>query len=238
MAALQLVLLFVFLAPAVAAGPPAGSSTPHQLVTRLQEKYRGVNSLRFNFSQVTRSGGRERRGRGNAIFLRPTANSRSRKSPLPRPVMRWNYTAPDRQVILNDGRELSIYNASERQLIITPARELNNDITYAFFAGTRDLLDDFKAAPPDARFVFSLADTSLRAVRLLPRKPDAQVRAVQIWVDDKLLIHRLVMEDYFDAITELTFTDIRINTINVNDPDQVRKVLDLHLQPGTEIITR
>ncbi len=234
---LLLILLFPHLGRAAAPGPAAADNSPRQLVTRLQEKYRRVTSLSFDFTQVTRSSGRERHGRGNAVFLRPQAAG-SDGGDLPRAVMRWNYTAPDRQVILNDGRELSIYNIGEQQLIVTPARELNNDITYAFFAGTRNLLDDFRAAPPDPRLVFSLADRSLQAVRLLPRKPQAQVKSVQLWVDDKLLIHHLVIEDHFDSITELTFTNIRLNNVDVHDPDQVRRIIDLQLQPGTEIITR
>ncbi len=237
MAFLQLLLIMALLFPARAAEPEADTQTPRQLVTSLQEKYRRVTSLRFDFTQVTRSGGRERRGRGYAVFLRPD-RAAARDDSLPRAVMRWNYTAPDEQVILNDGHELSIYNARERQLIITPAREINADITYAFFAGTRDLLDDFEAAPPDPRLVFSMADRTLHAVRLVPRKPQAQVRYAQLWVDDDLLIHRLVMEDHFDSVTELTFTDIRLNTVNLDDPDQIRSIVDLQLQPGTEIITR
>ncbi len=238
MTALLLVLLIAFPVLSAAAAAPVDSSTPKQLVTMLQDKYRLVTSLQFDFSQVTRSGGRERQGRGYAVFLRPKQTGNGQDDDLPAAVIRWNYTVPERQVILNDGKELSIYNVRERQLIITPARQLNADITYAFFAGTRNILDDFKAAAPDPRFAFSLADSPLRAVRLLPRTPDAQVKTVQLWVDDDLLIHRLVIEDYFDSITELTFTDIRLNSVDINDPEQVRRIVDLQLQPGTEIITR
>ena len=64
------------------------------------------------------------------------------------------------------------------------------------------------------------------------------MKSVQLWVDDKLLIHHLVIEDHFDSITELTFTNIRLDSVDVRDPDQVRRIVDLQLQPGTEIITR
>ncbi|GEM_PF-260650 len=235
---LLLILLLPYPGRTASLEPAAADNSPRQLVTRLQEKYRRVTSLGFDFTQVTRGSGRERHGQGNAVFLRPRVTGSDSDKDLPRAVMRWNYTAPDRQVILNDGRELSIYNIGERQLIITPARELNNDITYAFFAGTRNLLDDFRAVPPDPRLVFSLADRPLQAVRLLPRKPQAQVKSVQLWVDDKLLIHHLVIEDHFDSITELTFTNIHLDSVDVHDPDQVRRIVDLQLQPGTEIITR
>ena len=60
-------------------------------------------------------------------------------------VMRWNYAEPDKQVIINDGETLFIYTEKDRQLIKTPAQEIESDITYAFFAGTRNLLDDFEA---------------------------------------------------------------------------------------------
>ena len=233
-----MLFLLLFPGPAAATGATAGNESPLSLITSLQKKYRTVSSLQFDFHQVTHSSGRERAGQGNAVFLRPQQVASSRNQDLPGAVIRWNYTAPVPQVILNDGRELSIYNIKERQLIITPAKEVNADITYAFFAGTRDLLDDFTAMAPDPRFAFSLADRTLRSVRLVPKKPDAQVKTIQIWVDNDLLIHHLVIEDYFDSITELTFTNIRLNSVNIKDPAQLRRIIDLQLQPGTEIITR
>ena len=205
--------------------------TLEQQLVRLQNHYRHLNSLSFTFSQLTRTGLRTREGAGNAIFLRLQETGRPG-------IMRWNYTTPDPQVLLNDGEKLSIYSARDRQVIITSAAELNNDITYAFFSGTRNPSEDFTVNAPEKRYGFALPGTELKALRLIPREPHPQIRAVQIWFDSDLLIRRLVLEDHFDSITELTFSNIKTNTLDPADPEQVKAILRLDLPPDTEVITQ
>ena len=200
-----------------------------QQVEKIQTIYRDLTSLSFDFNQATRTGGRERRGAGSAVFYRPNSKPG---------VMRWNYTEPDTQIILNDGNKLSIYTKHDNQVIVTSAEELQSDITYAFFAGTRNLLDDFTAKPPGNRFTFSSGDQAMQAVQLVPRQPHAQVKALHLWFDKDFLIHRLIMEDHFDSLTELTFTNIKLNSLPANSPETLTDLLQLDLPPGTEVISQ
>ncbi len=208
--------------------------------TGLQNLYRGLVSLSFDFSQVTRTAGRERQGRGNAVFFRPqNLHNKTSESPqaITHSVMRWNYTAPDRQVIISDGKTLSIYTAKDRQMIKVPADKMDSDITYTFFAGTGNLLDNFTVLPPDPRFVYSAANR-LQAIRLVPKQPHNQIKAVQLWFDQKNIIHHLVIEDPFGSVTELTFTNIRLNSLLTDDPAKLHDLLFFTPPPGTEIISR
>ncbi len=208
--------------------------------TSLQNLYRGLVSLRFDFSQVTRTGGRERQGRGNAVFFRPqNLHNKTTGGPwaITHSVMRWNYTAPERQVIMSDGKTLSIYTAKDRQMIKIPADKMEADITYTFFAGTGNLLDHFTVLPPDPRFIYAAAST-LRAIRLVPKRPHNQIKSVQLWFDQKNIIHHLVIEDPFGSVTELTFTNIKFNSLPTSDPAKLHDLLFFTPPPGTEIISR
>ncbi len=209
----------------------AESESLQQELLSLQKAYRRLTSLRFDFAQLTRTGLRSRTGNGNAVFVRMA-------DPEKPGIMRWNYTDPDPQIILNDGDKLSIYTKKDHQLIVTSAAELNADITYAFFSGSKNLSDDFIPAAPDRRYGFALPDTPLEAIRLTPRKPHPQIKAVQLWFDQNFLIHRIIIEDHFDSITELTFTNIRTDTIDAGNRKQVDAILNLDLPPDTEIISQ
>jgi outer membrane lipoprotein carrier protein len=202
---------------------------PEQQVEKIQDIYRELTSLSFDFSQLTRTGGRARQGAGTAVLFRPKNNPS---------VMRWNYTEPDTQIILNDGSKLSIYTKQDNQVIITSAEELQSDITYAFFAGTRNLLDDFTANPPENRFIFSTGDQDMQSVKLVPKEPHAQIKALHLWFDKDFLIRRLVMEDHFDSITELSFSNIKLNSLPADSPDTLKKLLQIDLPPGTEVISQ
>jgi len=152
--------------------------------------------------------------------------------------MRWNYTAPEPQVILNDGEKLSIYTQKDRQLVVTSAAELNGDISYAFFSGKRDVTDDFAPSPPTTDSSFSIPGVPLEVLRLTPRKPHPQIKALQIWFDKQYLIHHILLEDHFDSTTSLTLTNIQSNTIDGENNRQLQTILDLNLPPDTEIISQ
>lgn len=232
---LRLVALLLFL---VAAGPlfAASSSTdsakgPIERVKQLQKKYQGLQSLEFDFSQSTQTSGRLKQGSGNAVFYRPTASVAAEKG-----VMRWNYTEPISQTIINDGANLSIYTPQDKQLIISPVHDLESDITYAIFTGTRDLLDAFEAVPADRFFTLNEPPAGFEAVLLTPRQPHPQVKRIQFWLDGDHVIRRLLMEDHFGALTELTFTKVRFNALPPGDRKKVQTLLKLDLAPGTETI--
>ncbi len=211
------------------------SPNPRDMALALEELYGKMTSLTFNFEQITRTGGRERTGRGRAIFYR--GGSAGETPASSGSVMRWDYQEPDRQVIINDGVTLLIYTERDRQLIKIPAREVESDITYAFFAGNRKLLDDFEAREPGTRFFFSGGDT-LRTILLVPRKPHNQIREIQVWFNDRYIIRHMTITDHFDSVTELRFENIELNTLPPGDPAEREKIIRFTVPPGTEVIDR
>ena len=206
----------------------------------LQNKYNSLISLSFSFDQTTRTGTRERKGSGSATFYRfqlPIATTGDQNSSARKSVMRWDYTEPDFQVIISDGETLSIYTQKDKQLIRTPAKELESDITYAFFAGTRNLLDDFEVQTPDNDFIFSSAK-ELNTLLLVPRQPHNQIRDIQVWFDKNQLIHHLLIRDHFDSITELNFSEIVADKLPPGDRKIMNDLISFPIPPGTEIISR
>lgn len=200
----------------------------NQQLAKLQQTYSEFGSIVFSFEQVTRSGGRSRSGSGDAVFVRSPDGGTG--------VMRWNYTYPDFQIILNDGNELFIYTRRDNQLIVTPAEEFNRDITFGLLVGDRTLNDDFIAGPPLDRYSFSLAGVNLRAILLLPSEPHPQIKSIQLWFDENYMIRYLVLVDHFESITELMFSGNIINTIDGNDLKEMGEILFLDIPEGTEVI--
>ncbi len=201
------------------------------VLEQLQTTYQHLHSLQFDFSQVTDTSGRIKEGRGFASFYRSGSGSGAKNG-----VMRWDYEEPSPQVILNNGKELSIYTPQDKQLIITPIQNLDADITFALFTGSRKLTDEFVASRPDPVFYINDPPTNMEAVQLTPRQPHPQLKRIQIWVDRQHKLHRLLMEDHFGALTELDFSDIQMDALPANDPKNEQSLLKLDLAPGTEII--
>ncbi len=203
--------------------------TPAEIGARLQAKYDRIKSLTFDFTQHT-SGqltGRGGNGSGMAYFLKTGKQAK----------MLWDYNTPDKQVILSDGTTLSMYFSKQKQMIITPANSLQQDITYSFFSGAGTLEDDFLILPADPDVGQTETDrTSYRIIKLIPRTPRSQVKTIHLWVTADWLIQRMEIRDYFDTITVLNFTNIKVDSL-VGESEQRLKTLFSFTPPqGTEII--
>lgn len=207
---LPLVLL-LFAAETVAA---AGLS-PQELAARLQARYEETRSLTADFQQqaTVPMSARKRSGAGRVVILKPGR-------------IRWDYQAPDRQVLVSDGSRVLMYFAQSRQMIVQPVSEyINSDVTYSFFVGTGNILRDFSAHPPERP-----AHPGLQAIRLVPKKAHPQVDFLHVWMDDAFLLRRLEIVDHFGSVTELVFSNI------VSNAPVAPETFNFTPPAGTEII--
>jgi outer membrane lipoprotein carrier protein len=210
------------------AGQARTTKVPMDQLENIQHFYRNLTSLSFDFEQITNSNDRARKGAGNSVFYRPSATSAG--------IMRWDYTKPGKQIILNDGKELSIYTEKDKQLIIMSAKKLQSDITYSFFVGKRDLKEDFNLLPADHRFAGKTSAQSDIAVQLVPKQPHGQIKSLHFWFDRKKKIKRLIMEDHFETTTELIFNNIAFNTLPADSSQTTSNLIQLNLPANTEIM--
>ena len=225
-----LILPCLLIAPFAVAADTA-PQVPEQLIIAIQSTYQRLHSLQCSFVQFTSADGRIKEGRGQATFYRTKQTGNK-----PGGIMRWNYEQPTPQVILNNGRELSIYTPQDRQLLITPVGEMDSDITYALFTGSKRLDEEFILSPPDPLFQMNTPPKDLQGMLLTPRQPHQQIKRIQIWLDKRHILNSLLLEDHFGVLTELNFSQMRLNTLPADDATQEQQMLFLNIPPGTEII--
>ncbi len=175
----------------------AGELTLREKAAKLQETYDSTSSFAADFSQVTsmKLSRRERHGQGSLLIKKPG-------------LMRWDYQEPDHQVLINDGEVMSMYFAGAEQMIIMPAKEyLQSDVTYAFFAGTGNVLRDFEISAVGEEYCCGAAPD----LRLTPKQAHPQVDYLYIWLNEHFLISRMQIADHYGSITDLTLTNIKLN---------------------------
>ncbi len=175
----------------------AGELTLQEKAAKLQETYDSTSSFTADFSQITsmKLSRRERHGQGTLLIKKPG-------------LMRWDYQEPDHQVLINDGEMMSMYFAGAEQMIIMPAKEyLQSDVTYAFFAGTGNILRDFDVSAIAEDYCCGTAPD----LRLTPKQAHPQVEYLYIWLNENFLISRMQIADHYGSITDLTLTNIKLN---------------------------
>ena len=202
---------------------------PADIGARLQAKYNRIKSLTFDFTQNTSGqlAGRGGSGNGQAYFLKTGSGSK----------MLWNYSSPDKQVILSDGATLSMYFAKLKQMIITPADSLQQDITYSFFSGAGNLENDFQTLPPDPEVGMTDTDReSFKIIKLIPKTQRSQVSTIHVWVTSDSLIQRMEIRDSFDTVTILNFSNIKVDSLPAENSQAIKSLFSFTPPEGTEII--
>ncbi len=202
------------------------AETAKEAAARLQNRYDQLSSLSFNFIQDTRGQltGRPKTGRGQAFFVKNTMPGK----------MRWNYSTPDRQVLVSNGKTFSMYFESLQQMIVTPAKALQQDLTYSFFTGTGNLLEDFSITPSNQDF--SSQDKQDTVVKLTPKNKQTQVASIQLWITEDSLIRRIEILDHFDTLTVLNISNLQANSLDIDDKELIKQLFDFTPPEGTEII--
>jgi outer membrane lipoprotein carrier protein len=212
------------------------TESPEDIARRLQQNYDQITSLNFHFTQKTEGelSGRAQQGSGTAWFVK---EKKTQDAPGTPGKMRWDYTTPEKQILVSDGVNFSMYFDKLQQMIVSPAETMRTDITYSFFTGTGNLLKDFSVSAPNPEFTpgKEAADKS-KVIKLTPKENQSQVSAIHLWVTTDSLIQRIDILDHFDTRTTLDLSDMKVNTLATDD----RKAMDalfLYTPPeGTEII--
>lgn len=207
----------------------AFAESPKSVATRVQHKYDTIQSLTFDFIQDTRGqlSGRPKKGQGQAFFVKTKTNQDVSGQ------MRWNYFAPDKQVLVSDGIDFSMYFESLNQMIVTSSEALRQDLTYSFFTGSGDVLKDFTILGSDQK---DATQDQTAVIKLIPKAKQSQIAEISIWVTNDSLIRRIEILDHFDTLTVLNFSNIKTNTLDVNDEELINKLFNFTPPDGTEII--
>jgi outer membrane lipoprotein carrier protein len=210
----------LFLIPALV---QAQDPEPRDVARKLQSTYEKAANMVADFRQTStmKFSSRVQKGSGTMIFRKPGQ-------------MRWDYEAPDEQLFLSDGKTFSMYFARNKQMIVSSAREyLQSDVTYSFFAGTGDILQDFTANSPD---IANSEDNSF-LIKLTPKASHPHVAAMYAWVTkNSFLLTHLQIIDHFETVTDLYFDNIQVNAAAYGNRPIEDRLFIFSPPAGTEII--
>ncbi|MFQ5513306.1 MAG: outer membrane lipoprotein carrier protein LolA [Myxococcota bacterium] len=174
----------------------ADGDAARDVLEAVERHYEGVTDLQAAFVQdsLVASLGKEERTRGTVTVLRPGR-------------MRWEYTAPERRVIVMDGKTLRIYSPEDRQLqIASLTPDAISPTALQFLLGGARLQTLFEAKPahesrPDAL-----------GLELTPRS-EAGFASLEIWVDpETYALRESLVVDLFGNRTRIRFQALRENT--------------------------
>jgi outer membrane lipoprotein carrier protein len=173
------------------------------LAQALQQQYDKVHSFKASFVQTIGGGVLQikgKKGEGTVAVKKPGK-------------MRWDYTKPEKQLIMSDGVRVYDYDPVTKELSVAavPSDEQAPTATL-FLAGKGNILRDFKVSKVDSPIPGTLA------LRLDPRKADPDYEYLVIAFEpSSYQIRGLLTRDRQSGESMIVFSDIKQNT---NIPDK------------------
>lgn len=189
--------------------PGVAAAGAGAVVQAVESKYATVSGMKAKFTQTVKS----------AIYGDETQQG---EVTLKRPAkMRWTFSGDGKQFV-TDGETMWIYNAPDNQVI-------RYDDVSAQAGSAQTLLTSLDRI--GELFVISeLPDDQGHTLELQPRKGDAQFKRVELHLDDKLVVEKVVITDPFDTVTELVFDQVTL------DPKVSDDLFEFQVPAGAEVI--
>ncbi len=186
------------------------------LLDKIQQTYEQTSALTANFDQVATltSLNRQQISSGHVYIEKPHS-------------IRWEYTQPDTQTILYDGRTLRIYTPKRRQLLQSVVDENNRtNVALLFLAGIGKLREAFEVTS------LSSPDPQLAYLLLMPRSSQVGFSELHIAVNTQsYFVEKLLIHDSIGNLTEIRLSSLETHRV------LPAKTFELVLPPDTEILT-
>ncbi|MCP4397527.1 MAG: outer membrane lipoprotein carrier protein LolA [bacterium] len=177
--------------------------TLETIIDNVQAEYERTSDIYASFSQVSklRSLPTPKKSQGIVYFKKPGK-------------MRWEYTNPEQQLLVSNGKTMWFYVAEDAQVIVQNAADAYGSRTpVTFLAGMGKLQNDFhmKLLPSDVDTVHKL--------ELLPKQPQPELAKLILTVNT--VSYRIVHTAVYDPYGNIT--DVYLENIDTNTgpPDEL-----------------
>jgi len=181
-----------------------GQDDLQTLINKVQAEYERTNDIYASFTQIShlRSVSKPKESSGMVYFKKPGK-------------MRWEYTNPEQQLLVSDGKTMWFYVAEDEQVVVQHAEDAYGSKTpITFLSGMGKLQNDFYMSllpESDPATAYKL--------ELLPKQPQPELAKLILTVDPKTyqIVHTAVYDPYGN-ITDVYLSNLEIN---VAPPDDV-----------------
>ncbi|MEI6125716.1 MAG: outer membrane lipoprotein chaperone LolA [Pseudomonadota bacterium] len=169
-----------------------------QYVLKLEKQYEVMKDFHADFLQETELATIKRveKGEGSVSFKKGGK-------------MLWEYTAPEEQKIILDGKTLWFYMPRDKQVMKNNFSTIPQHIVVDLFRGKINIREKFKVTLVQQEGRDKKADIVLE---LIPVAYDPTLKKLTLWVNpERFYITRSALEDDFGTKTVLAFVKIEID---------------------------
>jgi outer membrane lipoprotein carrier protein len=192
-------LLTLLAAPAVTRAQPTATDPPAKdVVAKIQKFYDATKDLHAKFEQSLESGigGKPKVASGEVWIKKPGK-------------MRWDYSKPEKKLMVSDGTTLWVYEAEDEQAFKQSMRSSTLPAQVSFLVGEGKLSDEFDASVVHPAGIGGAGE---QVVKMVPKAATTAYRYLLFVVDAKTgQVKQTVIYDQQGGTNKLTFSAVEQN---------------------------
>lgn len=171
---------------------PAAAFAQDNAVTRMQAFLNQVHSLKADFTQVVLNANLEqiKKSSGTLAIKRPNR-------------FRWDYAAPNKEIIDADGTRVWMYDVELQQVTVKPLTGTLAASPAVLLAGSNDVQKNFTVTDLGA-------ENGLDWVGITPKIKDTDFDSVRLGFKGNL-VQVMELKDALGNLTRITFSNIQVN---------------------------
>ncbi len=165
------------------------------IIAGVQKTYENISDMKASFVQETTSATFKdtQKSEGIVYFKKPG-------------MMRWEYSNPNKDVIVNNGETIWVYQPDLGQVMVNKFDRESSLLSKHFLSGMGNVKNDFDVKNgEETPFTYTLI--------LIPKIPQPNIRKVHLAIDKKTsMINKTVSFDQFGNAASVRFIDVKTNT--------------------------
>ncbi len=163
------------------------------IISAMQERYEKISTVTAAFNQeVSTQTGRVLKSEGNFFFKKPGR-------------MKWLYTAPEKDIVVSNGKTLWVFQPDLNQVIEKPMEAGAGALVMSFLSGLGEMIKEF-----DITLAPVKEDAKSHVLNLEPKKTQPGIKRMTMELDKKtLIVVKTVVQDHLGNTTAITFSNIK-----------------------------
>ncbi|GAB6887098.1 hypothetical protein JCM13304A_05960 [Desulfothermus okinawensis JCM 13304] len=169
------------------------------IIDDLLNNYKNIHSIETKFHQILKSKTtKDEEIRSGKIFCEKIKDSVK---------VRWEVTDPEKEILIVNGETIWDYFPEEKLAYKYKLSKVEQSkIIFDLISGKLDLKEKFNIKIEDQG-----KNIGLTKIKLVPFNPEPNMVLVYLWIDEKNLIKKIDIIDFFGNENIIEFNDININ---------------------------
>jgi outer membrane lipoprotein carrier protein len=164
-----------------------------EIVSKLQEKYESINSIKADFTQEVTSKGMPAMKSEGKVWLKKPGK------------MRWEYKKPAKDLIVSDGKTIWLFQPDLNQVIEKKTPAAASSMATDFLSGIGSVEKEFDVKLSDVEAINHV-------LILTPRQEQPGLSKLILEVDKKdFIVEKTIITDHFGNQTAVTFDGVKLN---------------------------